>query len=160
MSWTPERIGELEKLWAEGLSTAEIGRQLGVSKNAVVGKAHRLGLPGRQSPIDAKRRAAKKAAAKPRTAPVARKPAPTRPQARRPEPQQAAASAPPPRPKRKTKHSGPACQWPFGDPRLPGFHFCGEPAVPGKPYCDEHCARAYNRVSASQADARADAAAA
>ena len=58
MSWTPERIGELEKLWAEGLSTAEIGRRLGVSKNAVVGKAHRLRLPGRQSPIDPNRRRA------------------------------------------------------------------------------------------------------
>ena len=68
MSWTPERIGNLESLWAEGHSTAEIGRRLGVSKNAVVGKAHRLGLPGRQSPIDAKRRQAKKDAAPAATA--------------------------------------------------------------------------------------------
>ncbi len=51
MSWTPERIAELQKLWQEGLSTAEIGRQLGISKNAVVGKAHRLGLSSRPSPI-------------------------------------------------------------------------------------------------------------
>lgn len=51
MSWTDERIEELKKLWAEGLSTGEIGKRIGVSKNAVVGKAHRLGLKSRPSPI-------------------------------------------------------------------------------------------------------------
>lgn len=49
--WTPEITAALRTLWAEGHSTAEIGRRLGVSKNAVVGKAHRLDLPGRPSPI-------------------------------------------------------------------------------------------------------------
>ena len=68
MSWTPERIAKLEELWAEGLSTAEIGRRLGVSKNAVVGKAHRMKLPGRQSPIESKRTA--KPAAGARVGPV------------------------------------------------------------------------------------------
>jgi len=51
MSWTDERIQELSRLWQEGLSASEIGKQLGVSKNAVVGKAHRLKLPARPSPI-------------------------------------------------------------------------------------------------------------
>jgi len=51
MVWTTELVTSLERLWNEGASTAEIGRQLGVSKNAVVGKAHRLGLSGRPSPI-------------------------------------------------------------------------------------------------------------
>lgn len=156
MSWTPERIGELEKLWAEGHSTAEIGRRLGVSKNAVVGKAHRLRLPGRQSPIDPSRRQSRKPAAPRAKAATTRRPIPAadvKPAV--------AAPPPPPRPKKRAKAvSGPSCQWPFGDPRLPGFHFCGAPAEPGKPYCDEHCALAYNRVSASQADARANAAAA
>ncbi|MGH7124624.1 MAG: GcrA family cell cycle regulator, partial [Stellaceae bacterium] len=40
--WTPERITQLSQLWKEGHSTAEIGRRIGVTKNAVVGKAHRL----------------------------------------------------------------------------------------------------------------------
>ncbi len=44
-------VAELARLWEQGLSTGDIGRQLGVSKNAVVGKAHRLGLTGRPSPI-------------------------------------------------------------------------------------------------------------
>jgi GcrA cell cycle regulator len=51
MEWNEETIARLRELWAEGHSTAEIGRRLGVSKNAVVGKAHRLNLPARPSPI-------------------------------------------------------------------------------------------------------------
>lgn len=51
MTWTPERIAQLKELWDKGESTAEIGRRLGISKNAVVGKAHRLSLSARPSPI-------------------------------------------------------------------------------------------------------------
>ncbi|MBV9117267.1 MAG: GcrA cell cycle regulator, partial [Acetobacteraceae bacterium] len=51
MEWTDEVIARLRALWAEGHSTAEIGRRLGISKNAVVGKAHRLDLAARPSPI-------------------------------------------------------------------------------------------------------------
>ncbi|MBR0559895.1 GcrA family cell cycle regulator [Neokomagataea anthophila] len=51
MDWTDETIARLRELWDQGLSTAEIGRQLEITKNAVVGKAHRLGLPPRPSPI-------------------------------------------------------------------------------------------------------------
>jgi GcrA cell cycle regulator len=49
--WTSDRIDALAKLWTEGLSTAEIGRRLGVTKNSVVGKAHRLALEPRPSPL-------------------------------------------------------------------------------------------------------------
>ncbi|MCP1230252.1 GcrA family cell cycle regulator [Acetobacter indonesiensis] len=66
MEWTEDTISRLKELWAEGLSTAEIGRRLSITKNAVVGKAHRLGLPARPSPI---RRGEKKAA--PEAAPKA-----------------------------------------------------------------------------------------
>jgi GcrA cell cycle regulator len=51
MDWTEETIARLRGMWTEGHSTAEIGRRLGVTKNAVVGKAHRLDLPARPSPI-------------------------------------------------------------------------------------------------------------
>lgn len=51
MVWHDETIRNLRDLWAQGLSTAEIGRRLGVSKNAIVGKAHRLDLDARPSPI-------------------------------------------------------------------------------------------------------------
>jgi len=49
--WTPELMEQLAVLWAEGHSTAEIGRRMGISKNAVVGKAHRLQLKPRPSPL-------------------------------------------------------------------------------------------------------------
>lgn len=49
--WTVERVAELGRLWQEGLSTSEIGRRLGLTKNAVVGKAHRLALQPRPSPL-------------------------------------------------------------------------------------------------------------
>ena len=51
MEWSDDIIGQLRALWDEGHSTAEIGRRLGVTKNAIVGKAHRLDLPARPSPI-------------------------------------------------------------------------------------------------------------
>lgn len=54
--WTDPLILELCRLWGEGCSTAEIGRRLGVSKNAVIGKAHRLNLPARPKAIIAERR--------------------------------------------------------------------------------------------------------
>ncbi len=49
--WTDDVIATLRHLWKEGHSTAGIGRRVGVSKNAIVGKAHRLDLPRRPSPI-------------------------------------------------------------------------------------------------------------
>ncbi len=51
MEWNDEAIARIRLLWSEGHSTAEIGRRMGISKNAVVGKAHRLNLPARPSPI-------------------------------------------------------------------------------------------------------------
>ncbi|TDG16227.1 GcrA cell cycle regulator, partial [Paracraurococcus ruber] len=68
MDWTNEAIEQLRILWAEGHSTAEIGRRMGVSKNAIVGKAHRLNLPARPSPIR------RDAHATPRPAPAPRRP--------------------------------------------------------------------------------------
>lgn len=57
MTWTAKRIAEMTRLWNQGLPTSEIARRVGVSKNAVIGKIHRLGLPRRDSPI--RREAAK-----------------------------------------------------------------------------------------------------
>lgn len=73
MEWTEETIARLRALWQQGLSTAEIGRQLSVTKNAVVGKAHRLGLQARPSPI--RRPPASAGAAEPGEAVVAPAPA-------------------------------------------------------------------------------------
>lgn len=49
--WSEPRVTQLRKLWADGLSALQIGQALRLSKNAVIGKVHRLGLEGRPSPI-------------------------------------------------------------------------------------------------------------
>ena len=135
-AWTPERVATVTRLWNEGLTTAEIGRAVGMSKNAVVGKAHRLQLPPRPSPI----RHGKSYPSTPRPANGAksangRKSATssagivTQIKPRAPQPPLAVGNA--------------ACKWPFGHPDQPDFHFCGEHALLGKPYCPEHYRKAY-----------------
>src|SRR5271166_4367194 len=118
--WTDQVVTRLRSLWAEGHSTAEIGRRLGVSKNAVVGKAHRLDLPARPSPI---RRDG---------------PGPSPP--RRSVPRTIGPTLPPPYGRLV------ACCWPIGEPGTREFHFCDAESVPGKPYCADHAALAYVRV--------------
>lgn len=86
MSWTDERIATLKKLWEGGATASQIAEELGgVSRNAVIGKAHRLGLKARPSPVQSgdKKKAAKTAAAKP-AAP--RKPAIKKPVTSKPAP--------------------------------------------------------------------------
>lgn len=55
-TWPPEKVAELTRLWGEGVSITEIGRELGISRGAAVSKVHRIGLPKRKSPIEAKPR--------------------------------------------------------------------------------------------------------
>jgi GcrA cell cycle regulator len=147
MEWTDETIAKLRALWDEGLSTAEIGRRLNISKNAVVGKAHRLNLPARPSPI---RRTEGEAAPKP--VPPKRTQGPTLPPL-------AASIATPVAPVRtlmaapKPVQRATPCCWPIGEPGKPSFHFCTAAATPGKPYCEEHAAIAYVRVRDKREDA-------
>ncbi len=82
MSWTEDRIERLKKMWHEGATASQIADELGgVSRNAVIGKAHRLGLEQRPSPVkpgdekDAKKPAPASAAPKPAPKPEAPKPA-------------------------------------------------------------------------------------
>lgn len=166
MEWAEETIIRLRALWDEGLSTAEIGRRLGVSKNAVVGKAHRLDLPARPSPIRrdggsgrTARRSAPRRVAGPTlpplssTSPVsvtgplpsmpvlAAKPAPAPPMAR--------VAPPAPRPYGRIV----TCCWPIGEPGTRSFRFCDDASEPGKPYCTEHARLAYVKVRDRREDA-------
>ena len=94
MSWTDERIDRLRAMWAEGSTASQIAEELGgVSRNAVIGKAHRLGLESRPSPVRAGEEKTKKAPAKAAAAPKAAAPKP----APAPVPK-AATPAPQPRP--------------------------------------------------------------
>ena len=135
MTWTEERVAELARLWESGHSASAIGRILGVSKNAVVGKAHRMRLASRPSPIRQERRAPVR-----RRLPILTKPVDkSLPAVPAPEVE----PLPEPRPAVTKDPKGAKCLWPIGDPRSADFHFCGDPAIEGKPYCEEHCARAY-----------------
>ena len=114
--WTDERLEKLKKLWAQGLSISQIGEALGVSRNAIAGKAHRMGLPKRPSPIS------KPKAEKPKVEPVVEEQdLPLRLELR------------------QLVWSRSKCCWPTGDPKKNGFVFCGDTVVPGKPYCLPHC---------------------
>src|ERR1700739_4091635 len=85
MAWTDERIDKLKSLWGQGLTASQIADELGgVSRNAVIGKAHRLGLESRPSPVKGNEAPAPGPAAAEVPAPVvAREPAPVLP---KPEP--------------------------------------------------------------------------
>ena len=155
MDWTDDVIQQLKALWAEGHSTAEIGRRIGVSKNAVVGKAHRLVLSARPSPI---RRALPGEVSK--AVPVRRVVGATllpMPAVQESEPLRA---APPPKPAtplhavaRPSRGRLVECCWPIGEPGTRSFRFCNAESLPGKPYCPSHASLAYVKVKDRREDA-------
>jgi GcrA cell cycle regulator len=95
MSWTDERIERLKDLWSQGVTASQIADELGgVSRNAVIGKAHRLGLQSRPSPVKANEAdVPAETAEKPRAEAKAPKPKAAPPE---PEPKKAAKPAPEP----------------------------------------------------------------
>lgn len=152
VSWTDERVSECKKLWQEGLSASQIAKRLGgITRSAVIGKVHRLGLSGRSNI--------------------------TRQKSERSRRERKAANAKPP----KFKTTGNAafralfnggtcdpytppveeliiplaerryiatlehgeCRWGIGDPKHADFHFCGKRQFPGLPYCEAHSKRAF-----------------
>ena len=129
MSWTDEDIEKLKRFWNEGHSTAEIGRLIGKSKNAVVGKAHRLNLAARPSPIKKMVVTSKVLETQKDVLPTVSTPA---------KEMEAPKILP-----SKGKAKGLACQWPYGHPDDPEFKFCLRDVLPGKPYCPEHSQIAY-----------------
>lgn len=147
--WTDERIERLRALWTEGQSASQIAKALGgVTRNAVIGKVNRLGLPGRSkaaSGIAAQvnRRYRKVAPAKPVSSQLARVfgAEKVRPIA-----------APPPPLERSPEGPGSAtlltlgvhmCRWPIGDPLADDFTFCGRRRDEGATYCRAHAQAAY-----------------
>ena len=172
MDWNEEMIARLRQLWQEGHSTAEIGRRMGITKNAVVGKAHRLVLSPRPSPIrrdTAAGHVARRSAPRRSTGPTL--PALSSPNAEPPAsgpapgaPALAASHAPappPPRvpvqlravPKPRAEARVTTCCWPIGDPGTASFRFCDDGAISGKPYCAQHAALAYVKVRDRREDA-------
>ena len=145
MGWTDERVETLKKLWLDGLSASQIAKQLGgVTRNAVIGKVHRLGLSGRATPSQPQRPIFKAPRA-PRPAVAAAAPAPRRPI----EPVMPSAQ---PAPAYYPEEPGSAtvltlgahmCKWPIGDPSSDSFTFCGRRSDREGPYCMDHARVAY-----------------
>jgi GcrA cell cycle regulator len=139
----PARDEELRALWDAGHSTAEIGRRMGLNKNKVVGRAHRLPLTPRPAAVT---RRTEGAAPTPARVPRVPRAAPSVPLARivgsgdsRPAPMLAALPRPPFTPPRRVEGG---CRWPLGEPRTPGFAYCGDAITRGC-YCADHAARAF-----------------
>jgi GcrA cell cycle regulator len=170
MNWTDERVERLKKLWSEGLSASQIAAQLGgVSRNAVIGKVHRLNLPGRAKAggSTAQSRAVKRPAA-PQQRPTtftARPQQQARPVVRsagavalKEDMDLEAVEAMDYRPAGKnvvlpisrrlslTDLTERTCKWPVGDPLKDDFHFCGCESSDTSPYCKYHAKLAYQPV--------------
>jgi len=171
MGWTEERVQELKKLWAEGHSASQIAKKLGsVTRNAVIGKVHRLGLSGRATPSRPVKRPPRLARPKPQHAPaprMAQAPVAGRTalaiETREPVEMDAAPVAPAfIEPKRlpngdmvtvlTVKDS--MCKWPIGDPADASFGFCGRSACNGSPYCAEHAQVAFQPAKKRERRAR------
>jgi GcrA cell cycle regulator len=156
MAWNEERVELLKKLWTEGLSASQIaGRLGGVTRNAVIGKVHRLGLSGRATTSRMKSLRPRPRAAN--AAQLAKRPNKSRfgsvgnPSVRALYQPDADAYVSPveelviPLAERKTIQTLTecSCRWPIGDPQLADFHFCGKDKVMGLPYCEFHARRAF-----------------
>jgi GcrA cell cycle regulator len=150
LTWSDDRVEQLKKLWEAGLSASQIAAELGnVTRNAVIGKVHRLGLSGRaKSPSTA--------APRQRKARPAQMMRVSRPMARgntalaqafevELEPDPIAYDNVVPMSQRLTllELNEATCHWPVGDPSSPEFFFCGGKSLAGLPYCAYHSRVAY-----------------
>ena len=165
IGWTDERVDLLKKLWQDGLSASQIAKELGgVTRNAVIGKVHRLGLSGRETPAKPQRTYFK--APRPVTprraqafafgsnvpAAVVVAPPPPPPPGRTPVPDRGIATV--------ISLGNHMCKWPIGDPTDESFTLCGRQREPRagvlSPYCDEHAALAYQPPTAKKRSAAAE----
>lgn len=139
--WTDDRVQTLTRLWRDGQSASQIARALagGITRNAVIGKVHRLGLSGRAKPSAPALRPRREVRAR-GTSPRASRTPLRAPAAHRagPPPEVGTATV-------VTVRRG-QCRWPIGDPRADGFSLCGCAAVRGA-YCSGHAELAYRPLS-------------
>ncbi len=124
-TWDDLKLKKLEDLWKEGHPISKIGELLGVSRNSVAGKAHRIGLPKRTSPIS---RAKKEQLTDEKNNKITDENLPLKIKLRR------------------VHWSRTKCCWPEGDPKQNEFKFCGQDIFPGRPYCDKHSLLAYTNA--------------
>lgn len=166
MAWTDERVESLKKLWAEGLSASQIAVRLGeVSRNAVIGKVHRLGLAGRATTSRVKTVRPRKAIARtkrPRSlrfaamGPGGMRDGFAHPALQPVEQMRQYEELVIPLEQRKTIQTltQTSCRWPIGDPQHEDFHFCGRDRFSGMPYCEHHARRAFQPVQQRRREVR------
>lgn len=151
MTWTDERVELLKKLWAEGLSASQIAGELGgVTRNAVIGKVHRLSLSGRATkPAGGMARPRRPKAIRPPRQPrpvtvgnTALKVAPVAQPRRVAIPIEDVVVPIPLRATILTLNDR-TCKWPIGDPAEESFCFCGHEPRASSPYCEYHARVAY-----------------
>ena len=140
MPWDDNNVTKLRELWDQGLPTAQIGKLLGFTKNAVVGKAHRIGLERRPSPI---RRTAVKPDRKKARSPIVPKLNFEASKENVNEIPKTQSSFQPAVKNLFSNNTKRGCEWPVGHPDEIDFHFCGNDRFEDKPYCLDHCAVAY-----------------
>jgi GcrA cell cycle regulator len=153
MAWNDERVELLKRLWTEGLSASQIASRLGgVTRNAVIGKVHRLGLSGRAtSTRSVAPRPRRMHAPRQHRSPtvmygtrgnVALKP--TFHEEIEPEPAPVEELFIPPAERATILSLKEAmCRWPVGDPGAEDFYFCGRKTSGSHPYCEHHARVAY-----------------
>jgi len=157
MSWSDERVELLKKLWQDGLSASQIAAELGgVTRNAVIGKVHRLGLSGRAkanvAPVQRQRKAAARPAVKTMVFHHSRGGAALAPvmvtspvEEEQLEAQPANQTVVIPMTKRVSimeLREG-VCRWPLGDPMSADFAFCGNDCSIAATYCTHHASIAF-----------------
>ena len=140
MSWNDDNVTRLRDLWDQGLPTAQIGKLLGFTKNAVVGKAHRIGLERRPSPL---RRTAVKPDRKKARSPVIPKLNFENKSVEQEEVRTPIQVFHTSVKNLLSTNNKRRCEWPEGHPEESEFHFCGKERFEDKPYCLDHCAVAY-----------------
>ena len=140
MPWNDTNVSRLRELWDQGLPTAQIGKLLGFTKNAVVGKAHRIGLERRPSPI---RRTAVKPDRKKARSPIVPKLNFEKVKEEVKETSIAQKDFQPVVKNLFSTYTKRGCEWPEGHPDESDFNFCGKERFEDKPYCLNHCAIAY-----------------
>jgi GcrA cell cycle regulator len=163
--WTDERVELLKKLWADGLSASRIAVELGgITRNAVIGKVHRLGLSGRaKTPSSSVSRPRKprssshlfrsmRAAVRGNTALATR---PAYEYELEPEPELIENIIPIGQRCSLVELNDEKCHWPIGDPGQADFFFCGGKAVMGMPYCGYHTRIAYQPAADRRRERRA-----
>jgi GcrA cell cycle regulator len=163
MSWTDERVELLKKLWSDGLSASQIAAELGgITRNAVIGKVHRLGLSGRAKSANAGTPRPRKARTTTHMLRIGR--AAIRGNTAmahayeieaEPEPQLIDNIIPIGQRRTLLELNEHTCHWPVGDPGGGEFFFCGGNSLPGLPYCAHHSRIAYQPASDRRRDRRA-----